>query len=72
MVEMDHLDTIMEMRKTLGAMNERLNSSSRLEDYQRYYDSLRHYQKILNRYISKANDELDKAIEKAYRIKSTF
>jgi hypothetical protein len=72
MVEMDHLKTIIEMRKTLGAMNERLNSSSRVEDYQRYYDSLFHYKKILNNYMTKENAELDKAIEKAYRIKTTM
>ena len=69
---MDHLETIIEMRKTLGAMNERLNSSSKQEDYQRYYDSLMHYQRVLNRYMLKANDELQQAIEKAYKIKNSL
>jgi hypothetical protein len=67
---MDHLETIIEMRKTLSAMNERLNSYSKQEDYQRYYDSLLHYQRVLNKYLNKANEELNTAIEKAYRIKN--
>ena len=62
---MDNLESIIEMRKTLVSMNDRLTPYSGKVEHQRYLDSLKHYKKILNSYISRLTNEIDQAINKS-------
>lgn len=65
---MNDLVTIVEMRKTLTSMNDRLTSYSSKKEYQRYLENLEHYKKILQGFISRATSEIDDAIGKTNRI----
>lgn len=69
---MNRLETLIDMRKTLGAMNEQLTPYSGFFEHQRYYESLIHYKKVLNSQLTRLNEELDLAIEKSYRIKTNM
>jgi hypothetical protein len=69
---MADLETILEMRKTLCAMNTSLTPYSGVKEHQRYLDNLYHYKKLLSVYMSRANDELDKSIAKSYTIVRNF
>jgi hypothetical protein len=69
---MNSLETIVEMRKTLTSMNERLTPYSGKAEHQRYLDNLQHYKKILNAYITRSNEEIDIAIHKSYTIVKNF
>jgi len=69
---MNNLESIIEMRKTLCAMNSDLTPYSGKKEHQRYLDSLRHYKKILNNYIIRASQELDLSIDKSQDIINSF
>ena len=62
---MEPLEVLLEMRRTLGAMNAQLTAYSGSKEHQRYLDNLLHYQKVLNNYTSRANEELNRAISKS-------
>jgi hypothetical protein len=65
---MNNLYSLVEMRKTLASMNDRLTPYSSAREYQRYLDNLYHYKKILNSFTRLSNDELDEAIRKCNMI----
>lgn len=69
---MANLEMLIEMRKTLTSMNESLTPYSDMREHKRYFDNLKHYKKILNTYMSRANEELDTAIEKSFDIVKKF
>lgn len=69
---MNQLETILSMRKTLTSMNDSLTPYSGKNEHQRYLDSLQHYKKILNAYMTNANSEIDAAINKSYNIVKNF
>jgi len=69
---MNDLEVIIEMRKTLVAINESLTPYSTKIEYQRYVDSLKHYKKILASNTSRAINEIDNSILKSYRIIDSF
>ncbi len=69
---MNQLETILAMRKTLTSMNDSLTPYSGKNEYQRYLDSLRHYKNVLNSYMTTANNEIDRAINKSYTIVRSF
>jgi hypothetical protein len=59
-----NFETLADMRKTLTAMNSELTPYSSKFEYQRYLESLQHYKKILNSFMTRANQELDASIYK--------
>jgi uncharacterized protein (DUF885 family) len=59
-----NFETLIGMRQTLCDMNAQLTPYSSKFEYQRYLESLQHYKKILNAYITRANEELDSSIYK--------
>jgi hypothetical protein len=62
---MNNLESVVAMRETLSAMNSQLTPYSSKVEHQRYLESLKHYKKILNSYITRATDEIDTAIMKS-------
>ena len=60
------------MRKTLATMNTSITPYSGKIEHQRYLESLQHYKKILNAYITKSNQDIDDSIEKSYKIVRSF
>jgi hypothetical protein len=69
---MNDLVLIMEMRKTLTSMNDRLTPYSGKAEHQRYLDNLQHYKKILHGFITRSIDEIDTAIMKSMSIIGGF
>ena len=62
---METLEVLVEMRRTLATMNAQLTPYSGSKENQRYLDNLLHYQRILNSYASRANEELNRSISKS-------
>jgi hypothetical protein len=62
---METLEVLVEMRRTLATMNAQLTPYSGSKEHQRYLDNLLHYQRILNSYASRANEELNRSISKS-------
>ena len=62
---MNSLESVVSMRETLSIMNSQLTPYSGKNEHQRYLDSLQHYKKILNAYITRATNEIDTAIMKS-------
>jgi outer membrane protein assembly factor BamD (BamD/ComL family) len=62
---MNNLESIIEMRKTLISMNERLTPYSPKIEYQRYLKSLIHYKQLVNTNIARLNEEIDASISKS-------
>ena len=56
------LQSIVDMKKTLDDLQTRLTPYSGKVEHQRYLDSLSHYKKIVNVYLLRLNDELNKSI----------
>lgn len=65
---MNDLVVIVEMRKTLMSMNDRLTPYSGKVEHLRYLENLEHYKKILNGFMTRAVDEIDASITKSKRI----
>jgi len=65
---MNDIITIVEMRKTLTSMNDRLIPGSSKKDYIKYLQNLEHYKKIMQAFISRATTEIDDSIEKTNKI----
>jgi hypothetical protein len=65
---MNDLVTIVEMRKTLTSMNDRLTPYSSKKEYIRYLENLEHYKKIMQGFITRATLEIDASIEKTSEI----
>lgn len=64
--------TIIDMRNTLYLLKENITPYSGKMEHQRYLDSLKHYKKILLKYISRVSVDLDTEIEKSNRIIDSF
>jgi hypothetical protein len=62
---METLEVLVEMRRTLVSMNAQLTPYSGSKEHKRYLDNLLHYQRILNSYTFRANEELNKSISKS-------
>jgi predicted component of type VI protein secretion system len=62
---MEPLEILLEMRRTLATINGQLTPYSGSKEHQRYLENLLHYQKVLNNYTSRANDEINRAISKS-------
>jgi hypothetical protein len=69
---MNSLEILVDVRKTLTAMNEQLTPYSNKVQYQRYLDSLQHYKKILNTHLIRLITEVDDSIEKSNKILRGF
>jgi len=67
-----NIELVIDMRKTLLAMNERLTPYSSKKEHENYLVSLKHYKKILNTYIVRATEELDESIDKSQNIVNGF
>lgn len=65
---MNNLILIVEMRKTLTSMNDRLTPYSGKVEHMRYLENLEHYKKILNEFITRATLEIDDSITKSKSI----
>ena len=66
------IETIVGMRNTLISLNACLTPYSSKMEHQRYLDSLLHYKKILNSFISRSLVEIDLSIDKSKRIIDAF
>jgi hypothetical protein len=64
--------TIIDMRNTLYSLKENLTPYSGKMEHQRYLDSVKHYKKILLKYISRVSVDLDTEIEKSTRHINNF
>jgi hypothetical protein len=69
---MNNIETIVEMRNTLVSLNASLTPYSSKKEHQRYLDSLLHYKKILNTFISRSLVDIDLCIDKSKRIIDGF
>ncbi len=63
----DFLPVILEMRKGLAEKCARLTPTSSLKEQEDYLNSLYHYKKIFQTYSARHNEDVFKAIEKAYK-----
>ena len=67
-----NIEIVNQMRDTLIAMNSQLTPYSCKQEYQKYLDSLKHYKKILNTYIIRSTQEIDRSIDKSQNIINRF
>jgi uncharacterized protein (DUF885 family) len=63
-----NFETLNGMYQTLCDMEAKLTPYSSKFEYQRYLESLQHYKKIMNSYITRINQELDTSIYKIVKI----
>lgn len=67
-----NLQTLIGMRNTVMELKRNLTPYSSKSEYLRYYESILHYKKVLNLYLTRTVEDIDKEINKSYTILRNF
>ncbi len=67
-----NLQTLIGMRNTIMELKTNLTPYSGKVDNMRYYESLLHYKKVLSVYLSRTMEDMDKELDKTYKILRNF